>query len=77
MDGWILGGGDIAPARRPRFGLIVLPGRKIGKGEEEMKLGGDVSEVHERKKKGKGDQRFGPNLPLDEANFKIAEAGYL
>jgi hypothetical protein len=25
MDGWILGGGDRAPAREPRFGLIVLP----------------------------------------------------
>jgi hypothetical protein len=24
MDGWILGGGDRAPARGPRFGLIVL-----------------------------------------------------
>jgi hypothetical protein len=47
LDGWILEGGDRAPARRPRFGLIVLPGRKIGKGEEEMKLGGDGTEVHE------------------------------
>jgi hypothetical protein len=47
MDGWILGGGDRASARGPRFGLIVLPGRKIGKDEEEMKLGGDGSEVHE------------------------------
>jgi hypothetical protein len=37
LDGWILGGGDRAPARGPRFGLIVLPGRKIGKGEVEMK----------------------------------------
>jgi hypothetical protein len=27
-------------ARGPWFGLIVLPGRKIGKGEGEMKLGG-------------------------------------
>jgi hypothetical protein len=24
IDGWILGGGDRAPARGPRFGLIVL-----------------------------------------------------
>jgi hypothetical protein len=24
-NGWILGGGDRAPARGPRFGLIVLP----------------------------------------------------
>jgi hypothetical protein len=24
MDGWILGGGDRAPAHEPRFGLIVL-----------------------------------------------------
>jgi hypothetical protein len=31
MDGWILGGGDRAPARGPRFELIVLPGRKIRK----------------------------------------------
>jgi hypothetical protein len=37
MDGWILGGGDRAPARGPRFGLIVqksknaLKERKINK----------------------------------------------
>jgi hypothetical protein len=37
LDGCILGGGERATARGPRFGLIVLPGRKIGKGEEEMK----------------------------------------
>jgi hypothetical protein len=64
--------GDGGPVRGPRFELIVLPGRKIGKGEEEMKLRGNGSEVHEWLKKGRGDQRFGPNLPLDEANFKIA-----
>jgi hypothetical protein len=43
MDGWILGGGDRAPARGSQhglIGLIVLPGRKIGKGEEEMNLEG-------------------------------------
>jgi hypothetical protein len=34
------------------------------------------SEVLEWKKaKGRSDQRFGPNLLLDEANFKITEAG--
>jgi hypothetical protein len=47
-----------------------LPGRKIGKGEGKMKLGGDGSELH-----GRSDQRFGPKLPLDKTNFKIAEAG--
>jgi hypothetical protein len=56
-----LGGGDRAPARDPRFGLIMLPGRKIGKGEGEMKLGGNGSEVHDlegafgaRRKSGSG-----------------------
>jgi hypothetical protein len=28
IDGWIMGGGDRAPARGPRFGFIVLQVRR-------------------------------------------------
>jgi hypothetical protein len=62
MDGMDFGGyGDRTPARGPRFGLIVLFGRKVRK--EGKNYSRRESEVLEFEKEARGsDQRFGQNL---------------
>jgi hypothetical protein len=64
LRGWRL----TSPGRGQQFGLNVLPGRR-------GKFGVKGRMEWEKKEVGSKIRNFGPNLPLNEANLKIAEAG--